>query len=45
MSARRAERMLYTVFREQLDDSYVVFHHVGWRMTGVSILKMAKLTL
>lgn len=26
----QAERTLYTAFREQLDDAYVVFHHVGW---------------
>jgi Nuclease-related domain/AAA domain len=26
----RAERTLYAAFCEQLDDSYVVFHHVGW---------------
>jgi hypothetical protein len=26
----QAERTLYTALGEQLDDSYVVFHHVGW---------------
>jgi len=26
----RAERTLYAAFCEQLDDAYVVFHHVGW---------------
>jgi hypothetical protein len=26
-----AERTLYAALREQLDDSYVVFHHVGWQ--------------
>ena len=26
----QAERTLYSAFGEQLDDSYVVFHHVGW---------------
>lgn len=26
----RAERTLYTAFAQQLDESYVVFHHVGW---------------
>lgn len=27
----QAERTLYKAFCEQLDDSYVVFHHVGWQ--------------
>jgi Nuclease-related domain/UvrD-like helicase C-terminal domain/AAA domain len=26
----KAERALYEALREQLDESYVVFHHVGW---------------
>ena len=26
----QAERTLYAAFCEQLDDAYVVFHHVGW---------------
>jgi len=25
-----AESMLYQAFREQLDDAYIVFHHVAW---------------